>query len=204
VIVLDIAALLFGIASLVVAITAVRLARSGKKHADRALSGSLDAVSRSAAAAELANRAHAEATDAVNRSVAADGAAERARSDATEALSRAKAAASLAREVDEANRVAGGPAAHSEVRWEAEQVHSSRWLIRNVSNSIAAAALVSDASRPPKFITAAEVIPRDVGPGDNLQFRVASARDVDPPRLRVTWSEPGVPERRAFELTLVI
>lgn len=210
-VVLDVLALLFGLAGLLAGFAAVALSRRAAERSNHALEQSQDAAGRAAQAGELAGRAHTEALEAVNRSLAAGQVADRAQSQSVEALgrsaealSRASSAASLARGVDEAARSRGLPPASSDVHWQCEQVRPGRWLIRNVGTADADAALVTDATRPPKFITAEEVIPRAVAPGDHLQFRVATVRDAVPPRVRVTWAEQGSAERHAYEVTLVV
>jgi VIT1/CCC1 family predicted Fe2+/Mn2+ transporter len=204
-IVLDVIALLLGIAGVALGIVGVATARSAKGQADRAHRESLEALGHSAAAADLSGRAHAEAADAVSRAVAAGRVAEQSQARAVEALTRANESVGIARSAREGNHTDPEvPDPDTDVTWECEQVRSGRWVIRNTGFATAAGALVTDASRPPKFITAEEVIPRDVPPGDNLQFRVAGTRDALPPRVRVTWGAPGVADRRSFELTLVV
>lgn len=200
---LDVLALILGLAGLVVAAISLAFGRRARAQAERAHAESLDAISRSAVATELANRAHSEASDAASRSAAAGQVADRAQAEAAEALARATAAA-LAPAADVADRVTRQQVEAGGVRWESEQVRPGRWLIRNTGSVLAAAALVTDATRPPKFVTADEVIPRDVPPGDHLQFRVISVRDSPPPRVRVTWAERGSSERRSYENTLIV
>ncbi|MEO6826978.1 MAG: hypothetical protein ABI255_04355, partial [Microbacteriaceae bacterium] len=91
-----------------------------------------------------------------------------------------------------------------EVRWECHRVKGPTWVARNVGTALAHSALLTDATRPPKYIRPDEVIPRDVGPGDHLQFRAFSDAAVRSPRIRVAWREDGDNSARTQELTLII
>jgi hypothetical protein len=98
--------------------------------------------------------------------------------------------------------VPGVPAAN--VRWSCEQVRGASWVMRNTGTAIAHNALLIEVTHPPKYIRAEEIVPRDVPPGDHLQFRVFPVRDAPPPRVRVVWREDGDEEQRNLDTTLVV
>ncbi len=89
------------------------------------------------------------------------------------------------------------------VAWQLEQVKPASWLMRNIGSASAHSALLTDATQPPKYVRPDEVIPRDVPPGDHLQFRVLASRGGPPPRVRVIWREDGVAGPKSFDATLL-
>lgn len=214
-------------AALLVALIAVVRGKGAENAAEEARTRADEALARSNAAVEAASSAAETATAASERAAtaaqtasaasrqageadaaarAAENLAERAQAQATQAVARAAAAteeAALARR--RVSEVATTPSTtpDAEVRWECERLRGADWVARNVGSAVAQAALVTDASRPPKYIRPEEVIPRDVQPGDHLPFRATSDSAVRSPRIRLTWTdETGAAQ--AHEMTLII
>lgn len=201
---------------------------SGQESA-RALERSAAARDDAAQALDRATTAARDAAQARNHSAAASRdaarAIEAARQGAAVAGSAAARAAPIAGSADEAASVPGlgnAPGGASDAsdppgplrapdsiqpekaQWQLEQVKGNVWLLRNIGTVIAHAALLSDATQPPKYIRPDEVIPRDVPPSDHLQFRAAPTRGAPPPRVRVTWRENGDAEPHSYEVTLLV
>jgi hypothetical protein len=222
----EVLSIIVACAALLVALIAVVRGKGAENAAEEARARADEALAHSNAAAEAASSAVATAADALQRAAtaaqsasaamktagdanasahAAENLAERAQAQATQAVERAAAAteeAALAGwRVSEVAPAASAP--DGEVRWECERLRGADWVARNVGSVIAHAALVSDASRPPKYVRPDEVIPRDVQPGDHLPFRASSDSAVRSPRIRLTWSDDEG-TAQAHELTLVM
>jgi hypothetical protein len=204
--VVEVVSIIVGCLGLLVAVIAVVRARIAESDAQQARADAAEALARSSAATERALTAARSARDASALAETAESLAERAQSQATQALTRAVAAAEEASIAS--HHVPGDAPAPGEapdpVRWECEQVKGMTWVARNVGSVPAHGALLSDASRPPKYIRPDEVIPRDVQPGDQLPFRAYSDASVRAPRVRLTWSEDGDRLPRAQEITLLM
>lgn len=170
-----------------------------------ALARASDAVGRSQAASAAAAGVARQAGDLADVAQLADRKADRALQASDEALTRSGAAmqgiTAVVKRVDESGhaRLDAGV-----VRWECEQVKKSLWVARNVGTLVARTALLSDATEPPKPIRPEEVIPRDVAPGDHLQFQAFPEKGVRSPRVRLVWKVDGDPSMHSQELTLII
>ena len=195
--------LLFG------AIALIRMRAVGHETSD-ALARVADAQAVAADAQARAADAQARASDAQGRSVDAQARATDAQSRAAEAQTRALDAVSRSAAAELANtgRDAGGNdrviAPQDESQWVCEWIKGNRWAMRNAGTRVVHSALLTDATRPPKFVIPDEVIPRDVAPKDHLLFRTITERDAPPPRVRVAWTEDGSGVQRAQEQTLIL
>lgn len=167
-----------------------------------ALARASEAVARSSAAAAGVARQVGELADVAQL---ADRKADRALQASDEALT--KSGTAIQGVTDVVKRVGESGQARLEpgiVRWECEQVKKSLWVARNVGTLMARTALLSDATEPPKPVRPEEVIPRDVAPGDHLQFQVFPEKGVRSPRVRLAWKVDGDPATHSQELTLII
>ncbi|MEO8906506.1 MAG: hypothetical protein ABI310_00385 [Microbacteriaceae bacterium] len=212
---------------------AVAAAHAGERaevaanDAAQAIERAGDARGDAATALDQATRARHGAAQAQANAAAAHEEAEQARADAdrarTDADTATGALANLSRSLGaegaggrvgagEAGSAGGGASAvgpraastsANPVAWELEQVKPAVWLLRNSGSIAAHSALLTDATQPPKFVRPDEVIPRDVPPGDHLQFRVLATRGGPPPRVRVMWREDGAAEPKTFDVTLL-
>lgn len=180
--------------------------RAAHQAVDRALEQSAEAVARSkSAATDVANMAR-QMGDIADVAQLADRKADHAQTASEEALTRSSAAF---REITGAMKRAGearegATPTEAAVKWECEQIKKSSWVARNVGSGVARAALLSDATWPPKYISPAEVIPRDVDPGDHLQFRAFADKGVRSPRVKLTWTADGDGSAHAQEMTLIV
>ena len=204
--VVEVVSIIIGCLGLLVAVIAVVRSRIAENDAQEARADAAEALARASAATERALTAARSARDASALAETAETLAERAETEAMQALTRAAAAAEEAsiasHHTPSELRAALEPA--DPVRWECEQVKGPTWVARNVGSVAAHGALLTDATRPPKYIRPDEVIPRDVQPGDQLPFRAYSDASVRAPRIRLTWSEDGDQLPRAQEITLLI
>lgn len=170
-----------------------------------ALARATDAVARSSAASAAAAGVARQAGDLADVAQLADRKADRALQASDEALTRTGTAiqeiTNVVKRVEESGQIRLEPAI---VRWECEQVKKSVWVARNIGTLTARTALLSDATEPPKPIRPEEVIPRDVEPGDHLQFQVFPEKGVRSPRVRLTWKVDGDTATHSQELTLII
>lgn len=210
-------AIAFGVVAAVRARTAGEVAAAAREVAARAEDGASAARADAAAAAEQAREARADAANALDQATRALADAAQSRESAAHAQESAAAAvraleaarASGVRTAD-AMSPGGADALHDTaaygppVRWTLEHAKGAVWLMKNVGEASANSALLSDATQPPKYIRADEVIPRAVEPGDHLQFRVTAPRGGPPPRVRVTWREDGSDEAKSKDVTLLL
>jgi hypothetical protein len=223
VVVLDIIALTAALVAIALAVIAVLRARTVEEAAARAVTRAEEAASNAASASHDATDALARASAARQDAATALDRATSASQAAAQASNRAGAAS---RDAERALEELGGlrasthhaaatPApdgeptdvpqtADDEVDWELENVRGPIWVLRNIGSLVAHQTLVSDATQPPKYIRPDEVIPRDVSPGDHLQFRAAISRGGPPPRVRITWRLSETGEARSAEFTLLV
>jgi hypothetical protein len=223
---LEVVSLVVSLVALGFAVVAVVRARSADESAAAAHRAAAQAFERAevsaqdgAQALESAGAARADAATALDQATQARQGAVQARTDADTALERAEQARADAQQARADAETATGalqklgrsdgtvePGLRLEserVKWSLQQVKGAVWLMKNTGNQTANAALLSDATQPPKFIRADEVIPRDVPAGDHLQFRVQAARGGPPPRVRVNWREDGDDGAKTHEVTLL-
>lgn len=212
---MDIVALLIAVVALVVAGVVFLQARSAEKSALLARRDAAQAFERSGAAGMESSAAVDHARTARQDAAQALNLAARAREESAASAERALAAerhvAHLAELASapvlsraDGPEVAVAPERRDDgVRWSAEHLKGALWVMRNTGETVAHAALLTEATQPPRYIRPAEVIPRDVPPGDHLQFRLSLGRDTPPPRVRVAWRDESGGAPRAHEATLV-
>lgn len=170
-----------------------------------ALARANDAIARSHSASAAAAGVARQAGDLADVAQLADRKADKALQASDEALTRSGTAiqgvTAVVKRVDESGQARTDAGI---VRWECEQVKKSLWVARNVGTLVARTALLSDATEPPKPIRPEEVIPRDVAPGDHLQFQAFPEKGVRSPRVRLVWKVDGDTATHSQELTLII
>lgn len=179
--------------------------RAAEQSVEKALAQSAEALGRSKSAATDAAGAARQVSDLADVAQLADRKADRAQKTSEEALTRSTAAIKeVTGVVQRVGDNRGASAAVKDVAsWECEQVRKSIWVARNVGTAVARAALLSDATWPPKYVRPDEVIPRDVAPGDHLQFRAFPDKGVRSPRIKLAWTD-GDDTPHAQEMTLII
>ena len=206
---LDVLVLMVALVAIAFAVVAVIRARTADETAVAARQAAEQSAVQADAARHDAARALEQAGIARQDAAKALDQSTTARQDAARALESADAAA-LALERRAVTSGAGGPlqghaiAAAEPVRWTLEHTKGALWLMKNIGDATAHAALLSDATQPPKYLRPDEVIPRDVPPQDHLQFRVTPGRGGPPPRVRVTWREDGSTEPKSKDVTLLL
>jgi hypothetical protein len=223
---LEVVGLVVSLVALGFAVVAVVRARSADEKAADAQRAAGEAAMRAEQSAqdgvhalERADNARADAATALDQATQARQGAVQARAAAEAAHEQAEHASSAARQARaDADAATGalkklersggiaepGPGVDSDpVEWSLERVKGAIWLMKNTGSQTANSALLSDATQPPKFIRADEVIPREVPVGDHLQFRVLASRGGPPPRVRVSWREEGVDDAKTHDVTLL-
>jgi hypothetical protein len=208
---LELLAAIAGVVGLLFGAVALVRARAIGHATSDALARVADAQAVAADAQARAADAQARAADAQGRSVDAQARATEAQSRAAEAQTRALDAASRSAAAELAATTGHGASANDrliasqdESQWVCEWIKGNRWAMRNAGTRVVHSALLTDATRPPKFVIPDEVIPRDVAPRDHLLFRTITERDAPPPRVRVAWTEDGSGVQRAQEQTLIL
>lgn len=105
---------------------------------------------------------------------------------------------------EEANELAKASIPADEVRWAYDQVAGIRYVLTNIGSRSARGAFIEDTTEPKGFVRPEESLPRDVRPGDSLEFIVVSAFGSPQPEFRVTWTEDGSDEIHTDETRMVI
>jgi hypothetical protein len=213
---LDIVSLFVAIIAIALAVVIAVRARAAEESAGEAKAAAERAVEAARAATAQAEAALEAAAGARGDGARALDLATRARADADGALKAAEAnSVALTRSLETAHGSAGAKAltdessggalaaSDAEVGWEASNVKGSVWVMTNTGTVTATAALLTDVTQPPKYVRPDEVIPRDVAPGDHLQFRAAFGKGDPPPRVRVVWREPNSGTMSSSESTLI-
>lgn len=108
-----------------------------------------------------------------------------------------------ARAQEEANAIARASMPADEVRWEYAQVSGIRYMLRNAGTRVALEAGIEDITEPAGFVRP-EDGPRDVRPGEAIEFTVVSAFGSPRPEFRVSWKEAGSDEVHTDETRMVI
>ncbi|MBF4632731.1 hypothetical protein ITJ42_16040 [Clavibacter michiganensis subsp. phaseoli] len=122
------------------------------------------------------------------------------------ALSR-KATAAFERQAvaqEEANELARASLPPDVVRWEYEPVSGVVYILTNVGARVARGAFIEDIGEPKGLVRPQEDGPRDVVPGDSLEFVIVTAFGAPRPVFRVTWREDGSDEVRSEDTRAVI
>jgi hypothetical protein len=194
---------------------AAAVADQAASHAAAAARDAADALARASTARQDAATALDRATSASQAAAQASNRAGAASRDAERALEQLEQLEHVGGRVASTEHAPGAlvpddeqpdvpQTAGDEVDWELENVRGPIWVLRNIGSLVAHQTLVSDATQPPKYIRADEVIPRDVSPGDHLQFRAAISRGGPPPRVRITWRPSETGDARSAEFTLLV
>ena len=91
-----------------------------------------------------------------------------------------------------------------EVRWTYEHISGVIYVLHNTGTKVARQALMSDIGQPVGFVRPDETKPRDVPPGDSLEFNVITAFGSPRPRFRVAWREDGLDQEFSDDTNMVI
>jgi hypothetical protein len=145
--------------------------------------------------------------------------AQQARRDAQDASTEARTArneaAALAAEanaaftrqaeaLEESNRLQAELLPKDEVRWEHEHLQGVLYALHNNGTKVARGALLFEIGDSLGWVRPQESEPRDVPPGDSLEFHVVSAWGAPRPQFRVTWMEDGSTEEYYDDTRLLV
>ena len=145
------------------------------------------------------------ATDNRKESEVARNESRAARDEAVRLSIEANAAFTRQAEAQErANEIATAQLPVSKVVWTYKNVRGVKWILLNKGTLTARNAVMTDITEPAGFIRPELKEPRDVCPGDHLEFVAVSAGNGPTPMFRVTWKDDGSDEERSDDTKMII
>lgn len=105
---------------------------------------------------------------------------------------------------EKANELAQAALPKDEVRWEYEHISGVIYVLQNTGTKVARQASMSDTGEPVGFVRPDDTSPRDVSPGDSLEFKVITAFGAPRPQFRITWTEDGSDQKFSDDTRMVI
>ncbi|MHA6668554.1 hypothetical protein ACX3O0_06745 [Homoserinimonas sp. A447] len=105
---------------------------------------------------------------------------------------------------EKANEIALSLVPEPEVSWMYENVRGVQWVLHNRGTKVARSAVLVDITEPAGFIQPESSTPRDVRPGDYLEFVALATGNGPTPAFRVVWNEDDSTQEFSDDTKMVI